>query len=132
MNNFATFLRAIPFSTRGRKTTRKSVYKAFHKEFGLELDECLHFLCVEPSDVPEAEMAIAKKVWRRGRSAAIHTAADKLFSSMEMRGGGAIALDYLRQLSSTFKLEAAPASGGSGSGFVFNVIMPEEEPDVQA
>ena len=41
MNKLATFLRDIPMSTRGRKTTVKAVYKAFDKEFGFDLNAAL-------------------------------------------------------------------------------------------
>ena len=90
----------------------------------LSFDECLDFLCVDPAEVPDIELAVAKRIWRRGRCSAINLAAEKMFSAMEMRGGGAVALDYLKQLSSTFQLEAMPNS--SKEGFTFNVVMPEE------
>ena len=41
MSAFATFLRDIPFSTRGRKTTRLAVYKAFDKTFEIGLADLL-------------------------------------------------------------------------------------------
>jgi len=48
---------------------------------------------------------------------------------MSMRGGGAVAFDYLRTLSSTFQLEpnSLPASSKVG-GFAFNVILPDDTP----
>ena len=98
------------------------------KSKALTLDECFDFLCVVPSDVPPAELAIATRVWRRGRASAIHTASDKLFSAMSMRGGGQVAFDYLKQLSSTFQIEVTPDSPTNpNSGFSFNVIMPEDK-----
>ena len=100
------------------------------KAKALTLNECFDFLCVIPEDVPPNELAIANRVWRRGRSSAIHTAANKLFSSMDMRGGGAVAFDYLKQLSSTFQLEVEPATA-SKTGFSFNVVMAEDDPAVK-
>ena len=95
------------------------------KAKALTLEECLAFLCVDIADVPEAEIKVAKKAWRRGRSVALDSAASKMFAAMSMRGGGVVAMDYLKQLSDTFSVEATPI-GKSGDGFTFNVVMPED------
>lgn len=96
------------------------------KAKALTLQECFDFMCVDIDDVPLHDLNMAKRAHSRGRAVAIVSAADKLFSSMSMRGGGAVALDYLRTLSGTFQVEATPNSSAK-NGFVFNVIMPEEE-----
>jgi hypothetical protein len=95
------------------------------KAKALDLEECLGFLCVDQADVPEADMKVAKKAWRRGRSVALNTAAEKMFSAMSMRGGGVVAMDYLSKLSNTFQVEATPL-GKTGDGFTFNVVMPDD------
>jgi hypothetical protein len=95
----------------------------------LSLEECYDYLLIDVDALTPAEVALCKKAWRRGRMSSISTAADKLFNSMDTRNGGAIALEYLRALSSTFHLE--PTDPGSGSvsagGFSFNVVMPEDK-----
>ena len=95
----------------------------------LSLEECYDYLLIDADELSEAEAALCKKAWRRGRMSSISTAADKLFNSMDTRNGGSIALEYLRALSSTFHLE--PTDPGSGSvsagGFSFNVVMPEDK-----
>lgn len=95
------------------------------KAKALSLDECLNFLCLELDELPEEDKRIATKAWKRGRVSALNTAAEKMFASMGSRGGGAIALEYLRELSTTFQMEATPVAGPGG--FAFNVIMPEEK-----
>ena len=91
----------------------------------LSFDECLEFLCIPPAEVPAEELDIAKRIWRKGRVSGLNKAGEKLFASMDMRGGGAVAFDYLKQLSGTFSAEITPTK--SAAGFVFNVVMPEDE-----
>jgi len=93
---------------------------------GLTLEECFEYLLVTTEEIPKADLVIAKKAHRRGRSAALHTAVNCLFGSMTMRGGGTSAMEYLKQLSGTFTVEATPVGTAKG-GFQFNVVMPEEE-----
>lgn len=95
------------------------------KAKALSLEECFDFLCIEESHVPEAEMNYARKAHRRGRAAGINEACNNMFGAMKLRGGGAVALDYLKRMSKDFQVEAEP-SPGSNSGFSFNVIMPED------
>lgn len=90
------------------------------------IEDCFDYLCVVKEDVPEHELKYANAAWRRGRSNGINTAAEKMFGAMSMRGGGPVAMEYLRQLSGTFTLEATPQPGAQ-SGFAFNVIMPEDK-----
>jgi hypothetical protein len=94
------------------------------KAKALSLEECLSFLCLDVEELPAEDLRIATKAWRRGRVSALNTAADKMFAAMGNRNGGVIALEYLRELSSTFQMEATPTT--SGQGFNFNVIMPED------
>jgi hypothetical protein len=94
------------------------------KAKAMTLPECLEFLFLTEDELTEEEARFAKLAYRKGRAAGISTAADNLFASMKMRGGGPVALEYLRQLSGTFTLEATPEAG-TKSGFNFNVVMPE-------
>jgi len=94
------------------------------KAKGLEFDDCLAYLCIEESDLSEAELNIAKRIWRRGRMGAVNTAAERLFSAMSMRGGGPVAMEYLSKMSGTFQIEATPVGGKTG--FTFNVVMPDD------
>tara|TARA_R110000744_G_C19370310_1_gene562412 strand:+ start:212 stop:574 length:363 start_codon:yes stop_codon:yes gene_type:complete len=89
----------------------------------LTLSECLVLIGVEESDLSEGDMAIAHRVWNRGRMKAISDAGTKLFSQMSQRGGHVPALDYLRQMSGTFQAEVVPA----GQGFKFNVCIDPED-----
>lgn len=95
------------------------------KAKALSLDECLDFLCIEMDELSETEKTWAMKAWKRGRASGIHTAADKMFSAMGMRGGGPVAMEYLKQMSGTFQIEATPTATGK-EGFVFNVVMPDD------
>ena len=92
----------------------------------LSLEECLAFLCLTSDDLPEYDLCMATKIHTRGRLRAVSTAGEKLFSAMSMRGGGAVSLDYLRQMSSNFQLTLTP-NPSSASGFTFNVVMPDED-----
>jgi hypothetical protein len=65
-------------------------------------------------------------VWRRGRVTGITTAADKMFNAMSMRGGGPVALEYLKAMSGSFQVEAV-SKPGNGEGFTFNVTMPGDD-----
>jgi hypothetical protein len=95
------------------------------KAKALSLEECMDFLCLDIVDLPDEDRRIATMAWKRGRASALNTAAEKMFSAMGNRGGGIIAMDYMRELSSTFNVEATPVT--SGSGFSFNVVMAEDE-----
>lgn len=97
------------------------------KAKGLSLDDCFDYLLIDKEHIPAAELLIAQKAWRRGRTAALSTAVDKLFSSMETRNGGSIALEYLRTLSTTFHLEPSSTGTNSVGGFSFNIVMPEKD-----
>lgn len=94
------------------------------KAKALSLEECLEFICAEIEDIPKAEMRYATLAHRRGRSEGIATACDHLFGSMKMRNGGQAAVEYLRQMSGEFQIDAQATPGGT-SGFSFNVHMPE-------
>ena len=91
------------------------------KSKGLTLEECFDFLGVDEKDVPENELYIAKRIHRKGRAAGISNACDSLFTSMNARNGGSVAMDYLNQLSDTFSVSATPS--GSASGFNFQVNL---------
>ncbi|MCP4086674.1 MAG: hypothetical protein GY745_16710 [Actinomycetia bacterium] len=87
----------------------------------LTLDECFQYLLVDKEDISDEDLAIANKVWKRGRLASISAAGDKLFASMAHKGGAQPAFDYLRQMSATFQAEITPAP--KSSGFKFNVVI---------
>ncbi len=89
----------------------------------LTLDECFQYLLIDKEDISDEDLAIASKVWKRGRLASISAAGDKLFASMAHKGGAQPAFDYLRQMSATFQAEITPAS--KSSGFKFNVVIDE-------
>lgn len=93
----------------------------------LAFEDCLDVIALTADEIPGSDLALAKKVWRRGRANSIALAGDKLFSAMSMRNGGNIAFDYLKALSPTFQLEPTPSSGKSGSGFSFNVVLPDDK-----
>jgi len=97
------------------------------KAKALTIEECLDFLCVDAAEVPTLDMKYARKAWRRGRASALSSAADKMFSAMGTRNGGPIALEYLRELSSTFQMEVSQAS--TSGGFSFQVNMTEDKND---
>ena len=80
------------------------------KAKGLSLDECFDYLCLTEEDLTPTELRIA-------------SACDSLFIHMKTRNGGATALEYLKQHSSTFSFEATPTGSPNGSGFSFNVNM---------
>ena len=88
----------------------------------LSLEECLQLIGIE--DLSESDMALARRVWNRGRMKAIDSAGQKLFSQMAQRGGAVPALDYLRQMSGTFQAEITPTAG---QGFKFNVMINPED-----
>ena len=101
------------------------------KAKGLTFEECLHFIGVDEEmidDIPKHELAYARRLHRKGRADAIAKACDFLFASMSGRQGGSVALDYLKQMGSDFKV-TAQENPGSSSGFSFNVIMPEDSSD---
>lgn len=93
------------------------------KAKALSLDECFEYLCIKEDEIPERELSYAKIVFRKGRVKAISEACDRMFSTMNHKNGAQVAFDYLKQLSSTFAL--APVKS-TGSGFSFNVILPED------
>ena len=98
----------------------------------LEFEEALQSIFLEAADLSDKEVALAKRVWRRGRFQGIQEAGTKLFKQMENRNGTQACIDYLRQMSGTFSLEVTPVS--TGSGFSFNVFPPAEakpDPDVK-
>ena len=94
------------------------------KAKALEFNDCLDYLCIDIEDIPAEDLIIAKKIWRKGRTHYINDAGEKLFASMKMRGGGAVAFEYLKALSPTFTAEISQTSK---SGFIFNVVMPEDD-----
>lgn len=96
------------------------------KAKALSLEECFAFLCIEETDIPEAELVYAKKAHRKGRAAGISSACDNMFAAMKLRGGGIVALDYLKRMSKDFSVEAE-ASPGSNTGFSFTVVMDEDK-----
>lgn len=96
------------------------------KAKGLSFQQCMEFLGIDEAmleDVDAKEINIAKRVHNKGRAVGISNAAEKLFSQMGQRNGGGVALDYLRQVSGEFEITAEKAA--SGSGFQFNVVLPE-------
>lgn len=92
----------------------------------LELDECFDMLFIEKDELSEYEFAVCKKAHRRGRKTAIADAGKHLFSQMQTRNGTQACMEYLKQMSGTFQMEVTP-DAGSGSGFTFNVMMPEND-----
>lgn len=96
------------------------------KSKALSLDECFEYLCIDKSDLPDRELELCKRVFKKGRVSGISQAADKMFNSMQGRNGSQVAFEYLRHLSSTFQLEPNNPTNAS-AGFSFNVIMPEDK-----
>ena len=91
----------------------------------LDIQGCLDVLGIEMDDVAEADLVLIKRVHKRGARKAVALAFSKLNSAMDGRNGGQIALELLKVKCSEFSIlpEAIP----TGSGFAFNVIMPEGE-----
>ena len=88
----------------------------------LSIQDCMDFLCLDYDTLEESDKLAIKIAWKRGRAQGVSKAAESLFDSMNRKGGGAVALDYLRQLSETFTVEPERSSSG---GFSFNVVLPE-------
>jgi hypothetical protein len=90
----------------------------------MDFQETLDSLLIDIDDLTPEDLIIAKRVHKRGRLEGIQKACDKLFHQMSQKGGHVPAMDYLRQMSGTFKAEISPTSG---SGFKFNVILDSKE-----
>lgn len=90
----------------------------------LSLDECFDYLLISKQDLEPAEATFAEMLHRRGRAIGVKDAADKLFQHMSTKAGGQSALEYLKQFSGDFSVELGPSAG---SGFQFNVVIPEPQ-----
>jgi hypothetical protein len=99
------------------------------KAKALELPECFDFLGVALEDIHEKDLILARKAHKRGRAKAISEAADMLFHSMKGRAGSVASMEYLRQMSGTFKAEAVPV--GASGAFKFNVILGDDKSETE-
>lgn len=95
----------------------------------LSLDECFDYLLIDKSALSPAETKFAELLHKRGRAIGVKDAADKLFAHMATRNGGQSALEYLKQFSGDFAVEVQQSSG---SGFQFNVTIPEPTTKTEA
>lgn len=95
----------------------------------LTLDECFEFLMIDKSQVPEKELDIAERVWRRGRKKAVGMACEALFIQMTQRNGTNACAEYLSKFAGDFQVEGSASPAGTGGGMNFNVFMPGEKPD---
>lgn len=88
----------------------------------LNLIECMEYICVDYTELPQTEQSFCELAWKRGRAMGLRKASDKMFAHMATRAGGTTAIEYLRSMSGDFQIDATP-SPGSNSGFSFNVNM---------
>lgn len=95
----------------------------------LSLDECFDYLLIDKTILTSAESKFAELLHKRGRAIGVKDAADKLFAHMATRNGGQSALEYLKQFSGDFAVEVQQSSG---SGFQFNVTIPEPTTKTEA
>lgn len=90
----------------------------------MTLEDCFDLLMVDKAEVPKYDMHVATAVHKRGRTKGIQDAVSKLFVHMGTRTGGASSIEYLNQMSGEFQVEATRTPG---TGFAFNVVIPEEK-----
>lgn len=87
----------------------------------ISLDDCFDLLMVDKAEIPPYDLSVATKVHKRGRASGVQTAVDKLFTHMSTRAGGTSSLEYLKQMSGEFQVEATPLSQGKGFSFAVNI-----------
>lgn len=86
---------------------------------GLSYTEALAYFGVTEKELNVAERRYFRTAYDRGVAQAKHLATQKLFASMSDKGGGAIAMEYLKMFSEKFPADSEAASG---SGFQLKVI----------
>lgn len=96
----------------------------------LSMSDCLDALFLTEDDLTPREINIVTRVHARGRQLGVQKAGDNLFMLMKQRNGTLAALEYLKQMSSTFTLEIAPEA--KSGGFSFNVFPAESAPKAPA
>lgn len=94
----------------------------------LNVEEALAVLFLQLDELTEHEINLVNRAWRKGRNKAVQEAGDHLFAQMRTRNGTVAALEYLKQMSTTFQLVVSPSTS-SGSGFNFNVYPPGTRPE---
>ena len=102
------------------------------KAKALTLAECLDYLCLDINDIPADELKLLTRCHRRGRLSAISEATSSLFTAMSNpRCGVQASIEYLKQFSDTFTIEASTNGSTTSGGFSFNVQLADDSASSQ-
>ena len=81
----------------------------------LSLSECYDYLAIFESDLSSTDKKLAELAHRRGLAMSIQEAGSHLFRQMQTKGGGQVAMDYLRRISANFADESTPLNANGFS-----------------